>query len=590
MDRPLPIPDDLTACQALIEQLQERNGALQRELSEQQRELSEQQRELEQQCRVVEEQRRLADEQRGLVEEQRHVLDETSACYQELLEEHAAVKEELALLRRWAFGRRRERFVEAGGQLHLFAPPQGEPALLFELQDSADNDKQQPRRRRRRRRGLDLSRLPQHRIEHDVPDEEKRCETCGREKDRIGADESHVLHYRPAVLEVAVHVLPKYACRCCRDGVTSPPVPPRPIARSIAGPGLISFLVVSKFGDHLPLYRLEDIFTRHGLRIPRSTLCDWVRQAAELLRPLADLQKQIVLASPVLWTDDTPVRMLDRDANGGSRLAHFWTYIGDDTHPYSVYDFTPNHTRDGPAAFLQDYRGYLQADAYGGYDGIYLESAGRIVEVACGAHLRRKFADARSHAPRESAQVLEGFRQLYDVEDRARNLSVEMRLDLRQREAVPVLARMQAYLDALAGRALPKSSLGKAVTYARNQWQAFCRYSTDGRLTIDNNVSERTLRAQAIGRKNWLFLGHEQAGPRAAVLYTILAGAKRHRLEPWVYLNHVLLHLAGEDTPNLERLLPDRWAAAQPEHVLTHRLEESRRKRARQQARRADRR
>lgn len=565
MERPLPVPDDLAACQALIEQLQERNGALERGLSDQQREL-------EQQCRVVDEQRR--------------VLDETSACYQELLEEHAAVKEELALIRRWAFGRRRERFVEADGQLHLFAPPEGEPALLFAVDESADDDQRQPRRRRRRRRGLDLSRLPQHRVEHDVPDEEQRCETCGREKDRIGEDLSRVLHYRPAVLEVEVHVLPKYACRCCRNGVTSPPVPPRPIPRSIAGPGLISFLLVSKFGDHLPLYRLEDIFTRHGLHIPRSTLCDWVRQAAELLRPLSDLQKQLVLASPLLWTDDTPVRMLDREATGGSRLAHFWTYLGDDEHPYSVYDFTPNHTRDGPAAFLKEYRGYLHADAYGGYDGIYLESDGRIVEVACGAHLRRKFVDARNSAPRESAQVLEGFRQLYDVEDRARELSAEERLALRQCEALPVLERMQAYLDELSGRALPKSSLGKALTYARNQWQAFCRYTTDGRLTIDNNVSERTLRAQAIGRKNWLFLGHEQAGPRAAVLYTILAGAKRHRLEPWVYLNNVLLHLAGGDTADLERFLPDRWAADHPQHVLTHRLEESRQKRARQQARR----
>lgn len=288
MDRPLPVPDDLAACQALIEQLQERNGALERERDERDREFSEQRRELEQQCRVVEEQCR--------------VLDETSACYQELLAEHEALKEELALIRRWAFGRRRERFLEAGGQLHLFTPPEGEAPPIFEFDESADDAEEEPRRRRRRQRGLDLDRLPQQRIEHDVPEEDKHCQTCGREKDRIGEDESRVLHYRPAVLEVEVHVLPKYACRCCQDGVSSPPVPPRPISRSVAGPGLISFLLVSKFGDHLPLYRLEDIFTRHGLHIPRSTLCDWVQRAADLLQPLADLEKQWVLASPVLWT------------------------------------------------------------------------------------------------------------------------------------------------------------------------------------------------------------------------------------------------------------------------------------------------
>lgn len=556
MDRPTPLPDDLAACQALNEQLHEHIGALENALTEQHR----------------------------LAEERRRVLDETAASYQELLNEHEAVKEQLALLRRWAFGRRRERFAEAPGQLHFFDEPECEPPPAFEIEAPAADDQARPSRRRKR--GLDLSLLPQRRVEHDVPEEEKCCQTCGRDKERIGEDESNVVHFRPAKLEVEVHVLPKYACRCGQGGVASPPVPPRPIPRSVAGPGLISFLLVSKFGDHLPLYRLEDIFTRHGLHIPRSTLCDWVGAAAELLWPLAQLQKQLVLASPVMWTDDTLVRLLDRQADGGSRLARFWAYIGDNQHPYSVYDFTPNHTRDGPAEFLKNYRGYLHADAYTGYDGIYLNSDGRIVEVACGAHIRRKFSDARRQAPRESAQILEGFRQLYDIEDRVRELSVDECLVIRRCEAVPVLERIKAYLDELAERALPKSSLGKAVTYARNQWQAFIRYTTDGRLSIDNNVSERTLRAQAIGRKNWLFLGHEKAGPRAATLYTILAGAKRHRLEPWAYLNDVLLHLASEDHPDLERFLPDRWAASHPEHILSHRLEESRQKRARQQARR----
>jgi transposase len=178
---------------------------------------------------------------------------------------------------------------------------------------------------------------------------------------------------------------------------------------------------------------------------------------------------------------------------------------------------------------------------------------------------------------------------LYDLEDRARELSADERRALRQREAVPVLAKMQAYLQTLKTTALPKSALGQAVSYALNQWDAFCRYAADGRLSIDNNVSERALRLQAIGRKNWLFLGHEDAGPRAAVIYTVLAGAKRHRLEPWAYLSDALLHL-GADASNLDAWLPDRWAAAHPDSVLDHRLDESRNKRARQQARRAARR
>src|SRR5512135_3903203 len=273
-------------------------------------------------------------------------------------------------------------------------------------------------------------------------------------------------------------------------------------------------------------------------------------------------------------------------------MCHYWprrVYIGDAEHPYSVYDFTMSRSRDGPAPFLADYHGFLQADAYGGYEGIFLGSNGTIVEVACWAHARRKFYDARSNAPREANQILEWIRQLYDVEDRARDFTPEERQALRERDSAPILDRIEKYLDELSPRILPKSALGKAVTYARNQRVALRQYVSDGRLTIDNNVSERTLRIQAIGRKNWEFLGSEEAGPRAAVLFTILAGAKRHRLEPWAYLRDVLLRLSAGET-DLEALLPDRWAATHPEHVLEHRLEESRRKAARQKATRERRR
>jgi hypothetical protein len=212
-----------------------------------------------------------------------------------------------------------------------------------------------------------------------------------------------------------------------------------------------------------------------------------------------------------------------------------------------------------------------------------------VIEVACWAHARSKFFDAVGSYPRESHQVLEWIRQLYDIEDRAHDRSVDARRELRVREAIPVLDRIETYLTEQTPRALPKSSLGKAVTYARNQWTALRRYTEDGRLTIDNNVSERTLRHQAVGRKNWLFLGSEAAGPRAAVLYTILAGAKRHRIEPWAYVRDLLLRIHADDQC-LEELLPNRWAAAHPEAVLNHRLEESRARAIRTRARRAHRR
>jgi transposase len=509
------------------------------------------------------------------------VLDETAASYQSLQATHQAALEELSALKRWIYGRRTEKIVEGEGQYHLFDLEHCSPAVTpleprQELSRPATTG-------RRRRRELDLDTLPHFRHEHDLSEADKHCSGCGRAKDRIGQDESRILEYAPAKLEVHVYIRPKYACRYCKEGVMSPPPPVRPIARGIAGPGLIAQILVAKFGDHLPLYRQEDFFTRHGLHIPRSTLCDWVQAAAELLRPLYERQKELVLQSPVLWTDDTPVTVLT-GGQEGSRQGRFWAYIAAE-HPYTVYDFTESRARDGPADFLSGFAGYLHADAYAGYDQIYLGSNNSIHEVACWAHARRKFFDARSNSPRDAHQILEWIRQLYDVEERTRELSAEGRREVRVRDAIPVLDRIGTRIAELEKRALPKSALAKAVWYTSNQWQALRRYTEDGRLSIDNNVSERTLRHQAIGRKNWMFLGSGQAGPRAAILFTILAGAKRHRIEPWTYLRELLLRL-HDDNPRLDEMLPDQWAIQHPDAVLNYRLEESRRKAAVRSSRR----
>jgi transposase len=529
--------------------------------------------ELRQQAQTAQQQAEDAERRLGELE---RVLDQTAADYDQLKEKHAELTETLALLRRYIFGQRRERFIDDPGQGHLFDIPEilDEPEPV--PSPSPDDTAAQRSRAARPPRRTRLDHLPHIRIPHDVPEAEKTCSCCGGPKTRIGEDESRELDFIPARLEVKVHILPKYACPKCRDGVASPPVPPKPIPGGIAGAGLVSFVIVSKFADHLPLYRLEDILTRYGVYLSRSTLCDWVRNASLVLKPLAELQKTLVLQSPILWTDDTWVTVLGGKKLGSSK-GRFWAYIGDAEHPYSVYDFTVNRGRDGPATFLTDYRGFLQADAYGGYDGIFLGSNGGIVEVACWAHARRKFDEARSNAPRDANQVLAWIQQLYDIEDRALDFTAAERQALRQQESVPILDRIENYLDDLSRKTLPKSALGKAVTYARNQRAALRQYVSDGRLTIDNNVSERTVRLQAIGRKNWEFLGSAEAGPRAAVLFTILAGVKRHRLEPWAYVRDVLLHLSAGET-DLEPLLPDRWAANHPEHVLKHRLDESRRK------------
>ncbi len=522
------------------------------------------------------------------VDDLQAALDQAAKLHDQVLQEHEltvqGLRHQLELYRRYVFGPRRERLVEAPGQGHLFEldlietittplpePPAGDPGAA-------------PRQRRSRK--PDYDRLPQVRIEHDIPEAEKVCTHCGEAKARIGEDEARVLEFIPARFELQVHVLPKYACSRCRDGVVAPEVPARPVSGCIAGAGVLAEVVVSKFAEHMPLYRFEDISSRYGLHLPRSTLCDWVRNVADLLKPLYEFQKDLVQSAPVIWTDDTHVTVLGGD-QPGSRKGRFWVYIGPTTIPYDVYDFTEDRKRDGPARFLANFTGYLQADAFSGYDAIYAGSDGKIREVACWAHARRKFFDARLSAPAEASLVLQMIWRLYKVEDRVRPLDDDARRAMRQTEAVPILERLREELDRLSSKLLPKSALAQAVTYASNQWQALCRYTEDGRLTIDNNMSERRVRDQAIGRKNWMFLGSVEAGPRAAVLCTILAGAKRHRLEPWAYLHDVILQLAVDASPEfLAGLLPDRWALAHPEHILTYRLEESRQKAQRRDQRR----
>jgi transposase len=526
------------------------------------------------------------------VEDLQAALDQSAKLHTQAVQEHEQLVEELRrqleLYRRYVFGPRRERLVEAPGQGHLFELDvvESNPTPL----ESPVDDQQAQVRPRRRSRKPDYERLPQVRIEHDLSQAEKVCTHCGEAKARIGEDEARVLEFIPARFELHIHILPKYACSHCRDGVVAPDGPLRSLSGCIAGAGVLAEVVVSKFAEHLPLYRFEDISTRYGLYLPRSTLCDWVRNVANLLEPLYELEKELVQTSPVIWTDDTHVTVLGGE-EPGSHKGRFWVYIGHTVAPYDVYDFTEDRKRDGPSRFLANYAGYLQADAFSGYDGIYAGSAGKILEVACWAHARRKFFEAQSSSPAEASLIVQIIRRLYEVEDRARSLDDDARRAMRQTEAVRILGRLREELVRLSSKLLPKSALAQATTYALNQWQALCRYTEDGRLTIDNNASERRLRDQAIGRKNWMFLGSDEAGPRAAVLCTIIAGAKRHRLEPWAYLKDVILQLSVDASPELLLgLLPDRWVLAHPEHVLNHRLEESRQKAQRRDQRRARRR
>jgi len=428
--------------------------------------------------------------------------------------------------------------------------------------------------------------LPRERVIHDLPEEEKPCPCCGRLREVIGEAVSEQLDYEPAKLKVIEHVRLKYICKDCeREAAEGGPQiataekPLSPIEKGLAAPGLLSYVIVSKYCDHLPLNRLERICKRHGIDIPRSTQWGWVFQSGQTLVPLLDVMIDRVLASKVIHTDDTPVDVLD-PKRGKTRQGRFWVYVGDEAHPYIVLDYTPNRSRDGPMRFLADWgkdeRKYLQADAFGGYDGIYRgQAGGEVIEVACWAHCRRYFYDARRSDPGRSAQALAYIRLLYDVETEARRqfrsqdddgdrrpLS-SIRLALRQKLAVGRLGEFRTWLEAQqvahGGQVLPKSPMGEAITYALNQWDALQVYTTDGDLDIDNNVSERALRRIAVGRSNWQFLGSDNGGATAAILFSLIATCERHDVNPFQYLRDVLTRIASHPASGLADLLPDRW-------------------------------
>ena len=374
---------------------------------------------------------------------------------------------------------------------------------------------------------------------------------------------SKQLEYEPAKMKVIVHKRAVYACGDKHDeaGPVTAPKPPQPIEKGLAGPGLLAQVVVSKFGDHLPGYRLEDIFSRHGVEVRRSTIYDWLSGVADLATPLYELMKSRVLDSKVIHTDDTQVKLIDTSIRS-TRLARFWAYLGDRGHPYTVYDFTETRERAGPEAFLSGFEGYLQADAYGGYDGIYLGSRGKIQEVSCWAHCRRYWYKAREQDPARAHHVLGVIARLYELERSAAEADAVARRSLRQSQARPLLEKLKTWLD--GEEFLPKSLIGKAATYTRNQWDGLNCYLEDGELTIDNNRAERAMKPVAIGRKNWMFVGSPLAGHRAAVLMSLIASCKENHVEPWAYLRSVLSQLPFR--ADLEDLLPDRWLSANPKH------------------------
>lgn len=410
-------------------------------------------------------------------------------------------------------------------------------------------------------------RLPEHlerkRVVYDLPENERQCPQCQAALTCIGEEVSERLEYVPASLYVIQEVCPKYACEKGCTVVTAQK-PMQPIEKGLPGPGLLAHVAVSKYADHLPLHRQEGIFKREGVRLSRSTTGDWMARCAELVTPLYKLMKEQVLLSNVMQTDDTPVPVLDRSLIR-TRTGRIWTYVGDRDHPFTVYDYTPNRSRDGPVAFMEDFNGKLQADAYSGYEILYEDEHRDVTEVGCWAHARRKFYDATSSDVVRSMAMLAYIRLLYEVESKAKqkNLNPDGRLALRQDKSVPILGDIRDYLDRQRPIVLPKSPEAKAISYVLSNWEALLRYSEDGDLEIDNNGAERSLRGIAIGRKNWLFFGGDNGGRTAAILASFIETCKRHQINPFTYLRDIFQRISAHPMSRLHELLPNHWKSAQ---------------------------
>ena len=465
---------------------------------------------------------------------------------------------EIALLKRARYGRSSEQLDTQIAQLELTiedleASQAALPARLRPTVAPAAKPARKP---------LPVQ-LPREEVVHPAA---CACPACGGALRAAGEDIAEMLEWVPGRYKVIRHVRPKFACERCETLVQAP-APARPIARGLAGPGLLAHVLVSKYADHLPLYRQSRMFAREGIDLDRSTLADWVGGASALLAPLIDALGRYVLAAGKLHADDTPVPVLC-PGRGTTRQGRLWTYVRDDrpaasTEPPAVwFQYSPDRKAERPRAHLASFTGILQADGYAGFEQLYGE---RIQEAACWAHVRRKFYDIHlAHASPIAAEALERIGRLYGIEAEIRGRPPDERRAVRQSRAGPELEALHAWWHAVLPTLSKKSELAIAIRYALTRWTALTRYRDDGRIEIDNNAAERTLRAVALGRKNWLFAGSDDGGERAAAIYSLLGTAQLNGLNIEAYLRHVLDRLPEHPINRIEELLPWNLAAQLP--------------------------
>jgi transposase len=399
---------------------------------------------------------------------------------------------------------------------------------------------------------------------HQVPPADRACSCCGRERTLIDYEISETLDFVPGSLRVISHQREKLACRHCEEsGVVIAPPAPKLVERGLFEPGFLAQVLVAKYQDHVPLTRLGRIFAREGVELASSTLSDIVAEAHEALEPLARRIQEQALASHVLQVDDTGIKVLDKDSPAGALRGHLWAMVGDQR--WAAFSFSRTWEGKWPLALLRGRRGWMQADAYAGFDAIY--KLGNAIEVGCWAHARRGLFECVEAGDARAAIGLEWIQRLYKIEADASDegLDPEQRKLRREERSRPVLEALRAWLIEQHGQAPPKSPLARAIGYCIRQWEALLRFVSDGRVSIDNTACERVLRPIALGRRNYLFAGSETGACRAATMYSLLGSAALSSIEPWGYLRDVLQKLIdGWPQSRIDELLPPAWAAAHP--------------------------
>jgi len=466
----------------------------------------------------------------------------------------------IAQLRRELFGPKADKLTpDQEEQLKaLDKDLQGEAQRPAPVSDQVlEREDRAARRRRERRRGRHP--LPEH-LEIEtvtIEPEEKTCPCCGKPLERIGEEVSEEVDLIPAKLIRRRTIRPKYACRCGEAGVKIAPLPPRLIPQSRLGFGLATHILLSRFDDHLSFYRLEQQFReRHGIAIPRQQMVQWIEQIALWFRPIYDAMWRDILASGYLQVDETPVRVLDPDVEGKTARGYLWFYAvprGD-----VVLDFDRSRALKVVQQRLQNFTGTIQTDAYEVYQSLERKES-RIERIGCLAHARRRFYAALQQNLPEAVWFISQIRVLYEIEHQARELGSAERYALRQQNAPAIWEALRARALQLQPAYLPKSTLGSALRYFLDEYDALRGYLRDGRYQIDNNLVENDIRPSAVGKRRWLFIGHPDAGWRSAVIYSIVVSCRRRGINPQDYITDVLRRLTTAKTSDIQDLMPSNW-------------------------------